>query len=93
MLVFDRDHLSLWRKWMFGHKLSGLIPNVGFKLDTVGKGDTNRVAAGKPRVGITLPGRFNASGNTYNGLRSTEVSEAYLKCTDTGSMRNKQDEL
>lgn len=82
MLGFDRDHLFWWRKWMFGHKLSGVIPNVGFKLDTMGKGDTNRVAAGKPRVGITLPGCLNASGNIYNALRSTEVSEAYLSaCT------------
>lgn len=61
---------------------------MGFKLDTLGEWDTNRVAAGKPRVGSTMPACVNASGNIYNALRSTEVSEAYLKSlhTDAGSM-------
>lgn len=59
------------------------------------KGHTNRVAVGKPRVGIALPGGVNASGNIYNSLRSPEVSESYLKCfyIDAGSMKNKLDEL
>ncbi len=59
-----------------------------FKLKSVGEGDTNRIAVGKPKVGI-------ASGNIYTAPGSTGGTGAYLKClyTNAHSMRNKQDEL
>ena len=61
----------------------------------MGEGDTNRIAVGKPRVGMASPEGGNASGNIYTAPGSTEGSGAYLKClyTNAHSMRNKQDEL
>ena len=60
-----------------------------------GDRDTNRIAVGKPRVGMALPEGGNASGNIYTAPGSTEGSGTYRKClyTSTCSMRNKQDEL
>ena len=61
----------------------------------MGEGDTNRIAVGKPRVGMVLPEGGNTNGSIYAVPGSTEGSGAYLKClcTNTHSMRNKQDEL
>ncbi|KAK4816487.1 hypothetical protein QYF61_017239 [Mycteria americana] len=61
----------------------------------MGEGDTNSIAADKPRFGMASPEGGNASGNIYTASGSTEGSGAYLKClyTNAHSIRNKQDEL
>ena len=61
----------------------------------MGEGDPNRIAVGKPRVGMASPEGGNASGNIYTAPGSMEGSGVYLKClyANTCSMRNKQDEL
>ena len=63
--------------------------------ELMGEGDTNRIAVGKPRVGMASPEGGNASGNIYTAPGSMEGSGVYLKClyTNTLSMIKKQDEL
>lgn len=61
----------------------------------MGEGCINRIAVGKPRVGMALPPGGNGNGNIYTAAGSTEGSGEYLKCwyKNAHSMRNKQDEL
>jgi len=61
----------------------------------MGKGDTKKIAVGKPRVVMASPEGGNLSRNIYTAPGSMEGSEAYMKClyTNTHSMTNKQDEL